>query len=43
MGKAEFGEQEYEVTTLGHYMEANQKVVITSLTNTKVIVEPLNT
>jgi len=41
MGKGEFRERIYEVTTLGNYLTADTKIRIVSLKNNKIIVEPL--
>jgi len=40
MGNAEFHDQIFEVTTLGNYLPANEHLIITSITDTKIIVEP---
>jgi len=42
MGKGEFKEKIYEVTTLGNYLTADTKIRIVSIKNNKIIVEPIN-
>jgi membrane-bound ClpP family serine protease len=42
MGKGEFNEKIYEVTTLGNYLTADTKIRIVSIKNNKIIVEPIN-
>ena len=42
MGKGEFKEKIYEVTTLGNYLKADTKIRIVSIKNNKIIVEPIN-
>ena len=42
MGKGEFKEKIYEITTLGNYLTADTKVRIVSIKNNKIIVEPIN-
>ncbi len=42
MGKGEFKERIYEVTTLGNFLTADTKIRIVSLKNNKIIVEPIN-
>lgn len=42
MGKGEFKEKIYEVTTLGNYLTADTKIRIASIKNNKIIVEPIN-
>lgn len=41
MGKGEFRERIYEVTTLGNYLTADTRIRIVSLKNNKIIVEPI--
>ena len=41
VGKAMFNDHEYEVTTLGNYLEAGQNVRIAKISNSKIIVEPI--
>ena len=41
MGKAIFQDKEYEVTTLGTYLEASKPVKIIQISANKIIVEPL--
>jgi membrane-bound ClpP family serine protease len=42
MGKGEFKERIYEVTTLGNFLTADTKIRIVSIKNNKIIVEPIN-
>jgi membrane-bound ClpP family serine protease len=42
MGKGEFNDKIYEVTTLGNYLTADTKIRIVSIKNNKIIVEPIN-
>jgi membrane-bound ClpP family serine protease len=42
MGKGEFKEKIYEVTTLGNYLTADTRIRIVSIKNNKIIVEPIN-
>jgi membrane-bound ClpP family serine protease len=42
MGKGEFREEVYEVTTLGNYLTTNTPIRIVSIKNNKIIVEPIN-
>jgi len=42
MGKGEFKEKIYEITTLGNYLTADTKIRIVSIKNNKIIVEPIN-
>jgi membrane-bound ClpP family serine protease len=42
MGKGEFKDRIYEVTTLGNFLTADTKIRIVSLKNNKIIVEPIN-
>jgi membrane-bound ClpP family serine protease len=42
MGKAEFKEQIFEVTTQGNYLNPGSKIRIIQLSESKIIVEPLN-
>ena len=42
MGKGEFKDKIYEVTTLGNYLTADTKIRIVSIKNNKIIVEPIN-
>ena len=41
MGKASFEDKEYEVTTLGSYLEAGQAIKIIQIDHHKIIVEPI--
>ena len=41
IGKAEFGDQVYEVTTSGNYLEAGLDIEITRIEKNKIIVEPV--
>lgn len=41
IGKAEFGNQTFEVRTFGEYVESEIKVKITAINHTKIFVEPL--
>ncbi|WP_162555979.1 NfeD family protein [Reichenbachiella versicolor] len=41
IGKAEFGNKEYEVTTIGQYLEENTPVRIIKIERNKIIVEPI--
>ena len=43
VGKAEFGNRTYEVHTLGNYIEEDQSIKIISISNQKIIVEPITT
>ena len=42
MGKGEFKERIYEVTTLGNFLTTGTKIRIVSIKNNKIIVEPIN-
>lgn len=42
MGKGEFKDKIYEVTTLGNYLTSNTTIRIVSIKNNKIIVEPIN-
>lgn len=42
VGKAEFNNREYEVKTLGVYLESNQPVKIVQILSHQIIVEPTN-
>ncbi len=42
MGKGEFKDRIYEVTTLGNFLTADTKIRIVSIKNNKIIVEPIN-
>jgi membrane-bound ClpP family serine protease len=42
MGKGEFNEKIFEVTTLGNYLTTDTKIRIVSIKNNKIIVEPIN-
>lgn len=42
IGKGEFKDKIYEVTTLGNYLTADTKIRIVSIKNNKIIVEPIN-
>lgn len=42
IGKGEFKEKVYEVTTLGNYLTTGTSIRIVSIKNNKIIVEPIN-
>ncbi len=42
VGKGEFKDRIYEVTTLGNFLTTDTKIRIVSLKNNKIIVEPIN-
>lgn len=42
MGKGEFRDKVYEVTTLGNYLTTGTRIRIVSIKNNKIIVEPIN-
>jgi len=42
IGKADFADKEYEVTTLGQFVEENTLVRIIKIERNKIIVEPIN-
>lgn len=42
MGKADFRDKIYEVSTLGNFLPSGTKVRIVSIKNNKVFIEPLN-
>jgi membrane-bound ClpP family serine protease len=42
MGKGEFKDRIYEVTTLGNFLTTDTKIRIVSIKNNKIIVEPIN-
>jgi membrane-bound ClpP family serine protease len=42
IGKGEFKERIYEVTTLGNFLTTDTKIRIVSIKNNKIIVEPIN-
>ncbi|MEO9965265.1 MAG: NfeD family protein [Reichenbachiella sp.] len=41
VGKAEFDNKEFEVTSLGHFIEENQAIKIVKLERNKIFVEPI--
>jgi membrane-bound ClpP family serine protease len=42
VGKGEFKDKIYEVTTLGNFLTTDTKIRIVSIKNNKIIVEPIN-
>ncbi|MDH5398738.1 MAG: hypothetical protein OEX02_11355 [Cyclobacteriaceae bacterium] len=41
IGKAEFNDEEYEVSTIGNYVNVGNKIKIVKIEGTKIIVEPI--
>ncbi len=41
VGKAEFGDKEYEVKTVGDYVDAGKKITIISISGRQILVEPI--
>jgi membrane-bound ClpP family serine protease len=42
MGKADFRDKIYEVSTLGNFLPSGTKVRISSIKNNKIFIEPIN-
>lgn len=42
MGKADFGGKQYEVSSLGHFVESGTKIKIVKIASHHIIVEPLS-
>jgi len=42
IGKAEINDKEYEVTSLGGYLDSGEKIKVIKIDRNKIIVEPIN-